>query len=281
MGKRPSQANSASSSSQAKKAKQLTIKAPSQVTQEMLDKVTEDVKRHIPKDWSLEVIEISDDEGEEEEEEEEEEARAPAKKSQPNKQGWDEARVVDKLRPYVASLREIRTQDYYLTDTVIPDTVVPSNLIATLQEAKKILLTGKEVDKLTWFHLGRAYWCWCEKTKRNPWAKSYLDFRDHLKEIKEDELHKVPLAKVKNGIMFVILNMWLNENRPRLVLALPSSGKMADLGNILSGVQDSGPEDILAGAQKNLKEDFDDVYKIFTEGKSQEPSQVIQETQEE
>ncbi len=54
------------------------------------------------------------------------------------------------------------------------------NLISTLQEAKKIL-TGKEVNKLTWFHLGRAYWCWCEKNKRNPWAKSYLDFRDHLK----------------------------------------------------------------------------------------------------
>lgn len=129
----------------------------SQVIQEMLNKVTEDLKRHIPKDWSLEVIEISDDEGEEEEEEEEEETRAPPKRSQPNIQGWDEERVVDKLRPYVASLKEISTQDYCLTDTVIPDTVFPSNLISTLQETKKILRTGKEVDKLTWFHLGRAY----------------------------------------------------------------------------------------------------------------------------
>ena len=65
-----------------------------------------------------------------------------------------------------------------------------------------------------------------KKTSETPRAKSYLDFRDHWKKIKEDELYKVPLAKVKNGIMFVILNMWLNENRPKLVMALPSGGKI-------------------------------------------------------
>ncbi len=63
--------------------------------------------------------------------------RAPLKKNQPNNQGWDEERVVDTLRPYIASLKEM--------DTIIPDTVIPSNLISTLQETKKILRTGNPV----------------------------------------------------------------------------------------------------------------------------------------
>ncbi len=110
-----------------------------------------------------------------------------------------------------------------IKDADIPTTLFSENLTTALNTTNSVLTTGKQVVALAGFLIGRSYWNWCKDNKRNPWAKSYPDFKKYLEQnFKIEPLRKLEIAKIKNGIVIFILNMWMNEGQGEIRIGLPT-----------------------------------------------------------